>query len=478
MKFSILLIIVLIGISHGMDVNPVKKPVIVGGLNVYTRKFAQLPNEEGRPAQIICIVSFGNNIYVCTATNIYQMNTNGEYKLWFNVRDAVRKAGRDLSLTNRQHGGVRSVAFHPGFFTNGKFYVSFMETRPRDSWKFNYLSDSFKRIPADSVVAEFSMNGKQPNPFSYRQVIRVGMHKYDHPVKQMAFYGDYLYICHGDGSEQHASVGGGQNKDALGKILRINPLQYDGLPYTVPPDNPFIKGNYMLREVWALGFRNPHHLCFGIDGTLYVAESGRANIEEVNIVRKGGNYGWPYREGTFVHKVGDAGGHLYTGVYGLPSNDANNKYQYPAAQVGHVGRYGTSSFLGQAIGGACPVENGSPLSGLYFYFDFPKSGKLYYSTTWELKRARTQGSPWQLTQATTRQAIIYFDYDNNPATKPIRYFGLGDVVRAQSGGYNRGRADIRFGRGPYGELYWSSKSTGAIYLITSSVPGGPGGASK
>lgn len=192
---------------------------------------------------------------------------------------------------------------------------------------------------------------------------------------------------------------------------------------------------------------------------LFAADTGRDNFEEVNIVRAGGNYGWSRREGTCVHKP-QAGG-IGRGVEALPSDDSRFGYIYPVALYAHVGISG-STFVGTAIAGSCPIENGSLMAGKYWYADFPSTGKLYYSNLSEMLRARTTGSPGRLTQAKTMQVRISYEgrvYDT-----------LMDVLRSNRG-FNSGRADVRFGRGRNGELYWSSKRDGRIYLFTSSLRG-------
>lgn len=346
-----------------------------------------------------------------------------------------------------------------------------MEQRPNDPSNFKYISDVPDHIDADSVVIEYTYNPDTKRPVwdSYRNLFRVGMPVYDHPIKQIAFDKFYLYIAHGDGSVQSATAGGGQRNDALGKILRISPLEFGSLPYTAPTSNPFRTDPKMKNEVWAFGFRNPHTICFSKDGTLYAVDAGRSNAEEINIVLPGKNYGWSAREGTFVH----AGGGLVSGIRPLPADDAKNGYEYPVAQVGHEGEF-RAGFIGQAIAGGCPIENGSPMSGNYFYTDFPESGKLYYSTVSEMKKAVTRGPPGKLTQARTRQVVnILYDHDNNPKTPPKTFPTLGAVMRSEPGLTDESRVDVRLGRGPNGEMYWSSKKSGRVYLFTSSLPGGP-----
>lgn len=456
--------------------NPVSIPIIRNAMDVHTEQFAKLPDFNGKSARIIAIIPLKKNLYVCTDRRIYSISKKRKVSLFFDVDSAMKQStGRGVNLANEAHGGLRSLAFHPKYSKNGLFYTSVMEDRPNNPKDFEYLSDDDNPIAADSVLIEWKldMSSGKPDPTSYRQVFRVGMPVFDHTIRQIAFFKKNLYIAHGDGSVQSASAGGGQRNNALGKILRINPLKKGSKPYRIPKDNPFKGNSSMLDEVYALGFRNPHHICFGKDGTLYNADAGRANIEEVNIVKKGLNYGWPLREGTFVM----VGGGLITGIRPLPSNDNGLKLEYPAAQYGHEGSRG-AGFIGQAIAGACPIENGSPMSGNYFYGDFPKSGALYFSSIKELKKARTNGRPEKLKQARTRQARIFFDHDNDKKTAPREFETLGDVMRSEPGFGGQERVDLRFGRGSKGELYWSSKRNGRVYLFTSSQKGGPGGPTR
>lgn len=454
-------------------INPVKTPILRNIFAVHTRPFATLPLEAGKPARIISIATKprSRDLYVLTASIIYVIRPNQKPTIFLDVGKTIRTVTpRRLNFENGIHGGLRSLAFHP---RERKIYISAMENRPskEDISKFHYISDVSNPITADSVLLEFklSKSGK-PIPKSYRCVFRVGMPVFDHPIKQIAFYDKFLYIAHGDGSVQSAIAGGGQGNDALGKILRIDPKPSKKLPYRIPSSNPYVKKRDMLDEVYAIGFRNPHTICFSTSGTLFVADSGRANVEEINIVKPGKNYGWSLREGTFQH----VGGGLGTGVRPLPKDDAKLGFEYPVAQVGHEGKKG-AGFIGQAVAGGCPIENESPMKGKYFYVDFPLSGKLFYSEVQEMKKAITNGKPKKLTQARTVQATIFHDHDNDPKTPPLKFDTLGDIMRSEPGFQDTPRVDARLGRGPNGELYWTSKSNGRIYIFTSSLPDGPGG---
>lgn len=450
--------------------NPVKKSIFNGRM-VGVRRFAKIPDFGGRGSRIVSTVNFGGNLYVCTSTSgghIYKVTPAGKVSLFFNVAGAMAFIGTPMDTTSLQHGGLRSVAFHPNFNTNGLLYVSTMVKRTVPATSLKYFSrPAGSLIPADSVVLEFTFSKAMNKVLSssIRTVIRIGMPVYDHPIKQIAFSGPYLYIGHGDGSVQSATAGGGQRNDGLGKILRINPLKSGSQPYTVPASNPFVGSSKYKDEIYAVGFRNPHNLCFSKSGELFVTDTGRDNVEEINIVKSGLNYGWSMREGTFVHKPS---GGIINGVGPLPANDASFGFEYPVVQVGHEGPVG-AGFVGQALAGSCPVENGSFMTNTMLYVNFPTDGTLYYSFLGAMRGAKTKGNPSQLTQATTFRAKILFDADNNPSTPPVLMNNLRDVIRKEPGKSGATRADLRFGQGPKGEIYVSSKTTGWLYLITSTV---------
>ena len=471
MKIVVVLLVAQALLTLVLGVNPVSTPIITNGLKVFVRRYAKLPPElDGEPARINAMVSHSSSLYVVTLSRIYRIYPGRKIGVFFDAADAIKKAtGRKLQFEEgrKKHGGIRSLAFHPDFKRNRLIYITAMERRPRNTSRFKYISDVPDPIDADSVLLEFQVGktSQTPKPLSYRCVFRVGMPVFDHPIKQIAFHGKFLYIAHGDASVQSAVAGGGMKSDALGKILRINPLKKGTKPYTVPETNPFRNSRFMIPEVWALGFRNPHHICFSKNGALISADAGRSNIEEVNIVVKKGNYGWPAREGTFVH----AGGGLISGIRSLPRDDAKHNFIYPAAQVGHDGPF-RAGFIGQAIAGGYPVENGSPMAGNYYYSDFPESGKLFYSKLSELFRARTQGAPGSLTQAHTKQAVIMYDHDDDPSTPWKQLDALGDILRMEKGFQDEPRVDVRFGQGENGELYWSSKKNGRVYIMTNSLP--------
>ncbi len=451
-----------------------------GDLTLTIRPFALLPvADNGLPPRLNAMAYTGSRLFVSDELDgrIYEITT-GSPVLFFDVATAIQSAtGRALDRSSAWHAGLRSFAFHPDFANNGKLYVSVMETRPPDPQNHRYLSTTNSPIGADSVLIEFTANPATfvVDPSSYRSLFRVGMPVYDHPIKQIAFNPDagpgdadygLLYIAHGDGSEASASAGGGLNNDALGKILRIDPLAQGNQPYSIPASNPFRNDPNWLDEIYSVGHRNPHHLAFIAAGELLVAEPGRDNIDELNLVSGGQSFGWPAREGTYVHLQRSG---LVDGIERLPADDADYGYVYPVVQFGHEGPQG-ATFVRQAIGGGYPGKPGTDVAGIYLYCEFASTGKIYYSDIERLRTATTSGDPTRLTRAPILEAKIAYDDDGSPSTPSIEMDSMVDVVASSptfSNAEGR-RADIRFGRGPLGELYLMSKRNRMVYLITNS----------
>jgi glucose/arabinose dehydrogenase len=459
-------------------------PVGTATVSLEIRPFATLPLTVSNTVPRLNVLAHVNNrLFVAEEKfgKVYEI-TNGSVSEWFDVAAAIEAStDRKLSsLSSNAHSGLRSIAFHPDFNSNGRFYTSHMEERPANPALHRYLSDVASPVGADSVVAEWRVNRStgKPQLTSYRQVLRVGIPVYDHPIKQIMFRpgalrtdADYglLYIAHGDGSVLSVSAGDVRDNEARGKILRINPLKTRSGPYSVPTSNPFINSPTVLKEAYSIGHRNPHHLAFAKDGTLIAAEDGRDNIDEVNIIVPGANYGWPSREGSLVHL--SAGGGLYNGVAALPANDQINGFTYPAMQFLHQGVRG-AGFTGQALGGGYVVENGTALSGYYFSTDFVFSGDIFATHLSSLKAAITTGPASSLRMSPIARAPILFDHDNNRATPAISLVNLKAMMTSTLSPFydNSGRVDMRFGQGPSGEMYLLSKRDRRVYLVTNSKP--------
>ncbi|RPD39847.1 PQQ-dependent sugar dehydrogenase [Chitinophaga barathri] len=205
--------------------------------------------------------------------------------------------------------GLLGFTFHPNYKQNGKFYI-YYNRRPRAGGpvpgaNWNNLSriSEFK-VSANPDMADLS---------SEKILLDLDDPQSNHNGGAIAFGPDgYLYIAIGDGGGANDVASGhvtdwylpnaggnGQDIDSnlFGNILRID--VNSGSPYSIPAGNPFV-GKPGMDEIYAYGFRNPYRFSFDMGGNhwLYAGDAGQVLYEEINVVRRGGNYGWNVKEGT------------------------------------------------------------------------------------------------------------------------------------------------------------------------------------
>ncbi|MGF1621679.1 MAG: PQQ-dependent sugar dehydrogenase [Rhodomicrobiaceae bacterium] len=203
--------------------------------------------------------------------------------------------------------GLLGLAFHPDFANNGKFYVAY-------STHLNFQQDLGVMFwwSHTNVVAEYTLSSENPNaanPNSERIIHSLNWPQFNHNGHWIGFGTDgMLYISTGDGGYandwgigHNVTEGNGQDLRSLhGKILRIDINGSEGdKNYAIPADNPFVGNNDALPEIWAYGLRNPWRCSFDMGGeSLICADVQQNSYEEVNIIEKGGNYGWRRMEAT------------------------------------------------------------------------------------------------------------------------------------------------------------------------------------
>jgi glucose/arabinose dehydrogenase len=270
--------------------------------------------------------------------------------------------------------GLLGMACHPNFSVNRRFYVDY--TRRLSTGQLQ------------SVISEFSVSTADPNqadPSTERQLLVVDQPYDNHNGGQLAFGADgFLYIAFGDGGSGGDPSGNGQNKNALlGKILRIgvdSPFA-SGKQYAIPSDNPFAGGGGSP-EIWAYGFRNPWRFSFDRPtAQLFAGDVGQGDWEEVDLVTKGGDYGWNILEGD----------HCYP-----PSvtNCDTTGLTPPIAEYGHDASGGSA-----IIGGF--VYSGSAIAGLKGTYVF---GDLSSGHVWGLKQDSTLN--WQMALLLTHNLTV------------------------------------------------------------------------
>ncbi len=317
--------------------------------------------------------------------------------------------------TNYDERGFLGLAFHPGYADPnnpgyGRLYTYTSE--PLDG-----PADFTLELPPDavmdhqSVVREWQWDGTAGpiDPNSSRELLRVDQPQRNHNAGHIEFGPDgYLYIAFGDGggandtNAGHGTTGNGQNINTIhGSIIRIDPLEPALTPdsadaagangnYRVPADNPFV-GVEGVDEIFAYGFRNPYRFSFdAASGALIVPDVGQNRVEEINFVRKGRNYGWNLKEGTFtfIPESGNVGPPL-----------ADPGLTDPVAQYDHDD--GIAIVAGYSYYGALAPQ----LWGRYVFGDFSRAfstpdGRLFVADLFsgkieELLVGRT-GSPLNL----------------------------------------------------------------------------------
>ena len=194
----------------------------------------------------------------------------------------------DISARVSRRGneeGLLGLAFDPGFAENGRFYVYYSAASPRRSVlsRFETGVGGLGNEASESVLLEV------PQPFS------------NHNGGMIEFGPDgMLYVALGDGGSAGDPQRHGQDLGTLlGTILRIDVTSGNGAPYAIPADNPFVGRSGARAEIWAYGLRNAWRFSFDREtGDLWTGDVGQNALEEVDVVRRGGNYGWNVMEGS------------------------------------------------------------------------------------------------------------------------------------------------------------------------------------
>lgn len=213
---------------------------------------------------------------------IKTQDSGGAVSTWLNLSGLVDTSGER---------GLLGLAFDPGFASNGRFYVDYIDKTTLNTVVASYTVDGTGAV--DLASAKTVITVAQPAGRDNHKAGWIGFSSADP---------GHLYIATGDGGSGNDPDNNAQNLNSnLGKLLRITPNAAGG--YTVPTDNPFVgvAGN---DEIWAYGLRNPYRNSFDrLTGDLWIGDVGQGAREEVDFASaaaglgRGANYGWRVREG-------------------------------------------------------------------------------------------------------------------------------------------------------------------------------------
>ncbi len=298
----------------------------------------------------------------------------------------LRGKVKDFKVRGANEEGLLGLAFHPDYKTNGKFYVYYTAAKENKSVlsEFTVSSDDANKADPDSEVVLMEID----QPFQ------------NHNGGSIEFGPDgYLYIGLGDGGYRNDPQAAGQDLSTLlGSVLRIDvDGKSDGKPYAIPSDNPFVGTENARDEIFAYGVRNPWRLAFDKEtGDLWLGDVGQELWEEVNLIVKGGNYGWSNREGTnsfgnrpdvdgvgepidpvwqYDHRVGRSitGGRVYRSSR-MPQ--LSGKYLYADYVTGKVWALTYDPAKGTATANEQVIPDSVPVLA----FGEDQSGEVYYMT--------------------------------------------------------------------------------------------------
>ncbi|MBT8486416.1 MAG: glucose sorbosone dehydrogenase [Phycisphaerales bacterium] len=212
--------------------------------------------------------------------------------LVFENRADVERTTEFLDIRKRvrmRHNeeGLLALAFDPAYATSGAFYVYYTASSPRRG-----------------VLSRFRVSGDDPNaadPASEEVILEVEQPYGNHNGATVLFGPDgMLYLSLGDGGWANDPHEHSQNLSTLlGTVLRLDVARTDGdQRYAIPPDNPFVGRDDARGEIWAYGLRNVWRMSFDrVTGDLWGGDVGQNRWEEIDLIVRGGNYGWNAREG-------------------------------------------------------------------------------------------------------------------------------------------------------------------------------------
>jgi hypothetical protein len=488
---TLLLLTVTAGPIHAqITSNPIPAPIEKKGLAVEVKDYVRLPDTRGKHGEDdVTPAGWARVSYVKDLPDgrrfandsrgfLYLIDSNNQPHVYADVGAAFPN-----SIYNRLESGFIGFAFHPEFATNGLFYTVHSEKGPGNPKTPDFIPIGYglKDVTYHNVITEWHATNPAASTFqgTRRELLREAhvVANLTHPMGAVEFNptakpGDEDYgLLYTSGSDHGFSNGGGPNSSnpaqtqrldsIMTAILRIDPRSpsvthgQKGLgDYTIPMSNKFAADGdpKTLGEIYAYGFRNAHRISWDLqDGTMFASDIGMDNIEEINIVRNGENYGWMKREGYFQNgrPLGGALNQLFPLPPEILDGRVKDGFTYPVAVYDHdEGRSVTDGF---AYHGRIAALNGK------FIFGDIQSGRVFASDLAAMKKA-DDGIPQ--TVAPIEEIQLYV---RDPSGKRVNV-SFRELVD-KTLGTSAGRADLHISRSKDGEIFLHSRQDGMIRML-------------
>jgi glucose/sorbosone dehydrogenase len=480
--------------------NPIPAPVVKRGITVDVRDLVRLPDTRGmRPAdEDVVPAGWARINYVRELPDgrrfvndsrglLYVLDRNNRPSVYANVAAAF-----PLAIYNRLESGFIGFVFHPDFARNGLFYTVHGERAAGNPATPTFIPPGFTRadVTAHNVFTEWHSANPSANTFegTRRELLRVGqvVANLTHPFGDLEFNptakpgaADYG-LLYTSGSDLGFSNGGGPNANnpgqtqrldtLVGAILRLDPRSPSASggvkgvgDYTIPAINKFAADGdpQTFGEIYAYGFRNAHRLSWdAADGTMFASDIGMNNIEEINIVHEGQNYGWMKREGLFENGITRPGGalnQLFPLAPAVLRTKTTDGFTYPVAMFDHT--------QGQAVTGGFAYHGTiAALRGKFVFGDIVR-GRVFAADLAAMKKA-DDGIPETVAPVEEVQLAV------RGAGGARTYVTFRELIEAANGA-TATRADLHLSQTRDGELLLTSRQDGMIRMLVPDTPATP-----
>jgi hypothetical protein len=489
-----IVLLLAIGIAGALDAqitsNPIPAPIVKRGILVEVKDVARLPDTRGiRPASedvspagwarinFVRDLPDGRRFANDSRGFLYRVDDRNQPHVYANVADVFPRA-----VYNRLESGFVGFVFHPEFARNGLFYTVHAERGPGNPRTPDFVPPGFtlKDVTYHNIITEWHAANPAADVFAgtRRELLREAhvVQNLTHPMGAVEFNptakpGDADYgLLYTSGSDHGFSNGGGPNANTASQTQRLDAiataiLRFDprspkvtggekGLgDYTIPAANTFAADGdpKTLGEIYAYGFRNAHRLSWDADGTMFASDIGMNQIEEINIVRNGENYGWMRREGYWEN--GRWRGGSLNDLFPLPEQvlkgSEKDGLTYPVAIYDHD--EGQAVTAGFAYHGRIAALRGK------FVFGDIQNGRLF-ATDLAVMKSADDGIPQTVAPIEEIQLYVRSASGNRVGVS------MRELVD-QTMGASISRVDLHVSRTGDGELLLTSRQDGMIRML-------------